>query len=157
MKQNADPFCDKRVISSESVCSSRHFVILYNIRPTVPGHVLLVSKRHVERITELDAKEISDMHSLLRKVIPVLIKAYDAEDESYNLIVQAGENSGMSVRHFHMHIVPRNSRDRYSKKNNALYTDIERARKGLGHRHVIEQTARLRRLFSKKRIESYRT
>jgi bis(5'-adenosyl)-triphosphatase len=150
MATEDDPFCNAEIVNSESVYTNRYFFVLYNIRPTVPGHVLLIPKRHVEHITELDSEEMRYMHAALKAVIPVLLKEYDADDSSYNLIIQAGKYSGMSIRHLHMHIIPRNKTDRYQKRNNALYTDIERSRKGLGKTHVKEQIARLKSVFAKR-------
>ena len=141
-----DPFCDKEQYSKTIFYMGRHFMALYNIRPILPGHSLLIPIRHVTRITELSSDEAKDMIAAMREVVPALIKLYGADDDSYNMDIQSGPSSGRTIDHLHLHVIPRKPGDRYYGSS-GFSVDIQESLKGLGPEHVAKEVARLRRHF----------
>lgn len=147
----SDPFCSKEAIAETEFYRSAHFIALYNIRPVSAGHSLLVSKRHVTRITELTEEEAKDMNRAMKDVIPVLVRLYGTADNSYNLVVQAGPSSDGTVHdHLHIHIIPRRPGDRYHGSLKGLDVDIAKNLEDLGSEHVKREVARLREQFKYK-------
>ena len=144
--RNDDPFCSREILSETLFYGTKSFYVLYDIKPVVPGHVLIIPKRHVMGITELGQGEFRELHGLMRVLIPKMLRLYKS-DGSYNIVLQTGRYSGMSIRHMHIHLVPRNRRDRYQIRNNRLYVDIERNRKGMGRKFVDSEVKRLRKAF----------
>lgn len=133
----ADPFCSPDEISGTIFYSSRRINLLYDIKPVVRGHVLFVTKRHVVGATELSEEEIYDIHKTLKFAVPKITRIYGDHEASYNLTVQVGRHSGRTVDHFHMHMIPRNVGDRFSRdenvydaiKNNSTHFSIEDVRR----------------------------
>jgi len=80
---------------------------IVNIKPIVPGHVLVIPKRVEQRIMDLSAEEYKDLFETVRHIAPKLEKHYGAE--ALNIAIQDGAKSGQSVPHVHVHIVPRKS------------------------------------------------
>jgi bis(5'-adenosyl)-triphosphatase len=142
-----DPFCSAVDTGKTQFYGTSHFMVLYNIRPIAAGHSLFVPVRHVERITELTDKEAKDLNRVMKEVIPVLIRFYGSEDNSYNLAVQSGPYSGRTIDHLHIHIIPRKPDDKYQKRGGGLKVDISESLEDLGPEHVSAEIARLRKYF----------
>lgn len=90
---------------------------MVNLKPLLPGHVLVSPRRVVPRLTDLTAEETSDLFTAVQKVQRMLAGRYfqddmlgtqgDPTDGSFNIAVQDGPNAGQSVPHVHCHIIPR--------------------------------------------------
>jgi bis(5'-adenosyl)-triphosphatase len=78
---------------------------IVNLKPIVPGHVLVISKRSVPRLKDLTTEEVSDLFATVHKVAPAIETHYGCT--SSNIAIQDGEHSGQSVPHVHVHILPR--------------------------------------------------
>jgi bis(5'-adenosyl)-triphosphatase len=82
---------------------------LVNIKPIVPGHVLVVSNRNTPRYSDLTGEEISDLFSIVQKVGNMLQRHYKAS--SLTIVVQDGVDAGQTVPHVHVHVIPRRPND----------------------------------------------
>ncbi len=138
-----DVFCSNKIIET-TFFETETFRAVYNIKPLIPGHSLVIPKRHVVQITELNNEELADLSNMLKLLLPRLLKAFDAD--SYNLSVNAGEHAGMVINHLHFHIVPRSPRDIMQGKLIAFYRALGNERDGY-IQDVSEQVARLRKIF----------
>eukprot|EP00808_Paulinella_micropora_P000345 g22461.t1 len=77
---------------------------MVNLKPLVPGHVLVVSKRNCVRLSDLTDTELLDLWESVRTVVEMLQSIYNTND--IQIGVQDGLNSGQSVSHVHVHILP---------------------------------------------------
>jgi len=146
-RKSKDPFCDPKNIALQIYYETKYTYILYNLYPVVKGHTLIVPKRHVENINELTDAEAVDLIKAMRYVIPKLLKIYKADD-SYNIVAQIGKYSGRSIKHLHIHIIPRNRYDIYSDYNDKLYKDLRKFELKNIASHVIQpEVKKLRRIF----------
>jgi len=135
-----DPFCDKS-IRSEVFLETKHFAAIPDTWPVLPGHSLVIPKRHVTSILELSSEELIDLGVMLNRLIPKLIKAYDAD--SYNLSINAGASAGMIIGHMHIHVVPRRRGDYLQKAGiRAFYTELGKE----GKERAVKFDADLERL-----------
>jgi histidine triad (HIT) family protein len=73
--------------------------------PLSYGHILVVPRRHVERLEELGVDEIVTLFCVVKTLLPKLLKVVDASD--YNLFINAGPTANQNVSHLHIHIIPR--------------------------------------------------
>ncbi len=137
-----DVFCDK-AIREGIFFETKHTMALYDIAPAVKGHSLIVPKRHVNSFIELTPIEITDFLKTLKVVIPVLLRLYGDESNSYNLLSQIGEFSGMSIPHLHIHLLPRRKDDLYNNAKTEIYSSID-AKKRLTHLEYIAEVARIK-------------
>lgn len=80
---------------------------IVNLKPIVPGHVLVIPKRVEPRLLSLTAAEYSDLFNSVRIVSNALEKHYLAD--ALNIAIQDGKEAGQSVPHVHVHILPRKS------------------------------------------------
>jgi len=75
-----------------------------NLKPLVPGHVLVVSRRVVPTIAELTPEEMQDLWRTVREVQGLVQASHGAS--SSTLGMQDGRDAGQSVPHVHVHILP---------------------------------------------------
>lgn len=101
------PFC--RIQKEAVFAESEHFLALYNIAPILPGHSLVIPKRHVESLMDLNDSELSEFMIFGRNVAKILIKAF--KTPSFNWTIQEKEEAGQTIAHLHMHIIPRKQGD----------------------------------------------
>lgn len=81
-----------------------------NLKPIVPGHVLIIPKRVEPRVMNLTSEEYIDLFLTARIVGPKLEQYYQAE--AMNIAIQDGVAAGQSVEHVHIHILPRKRGER---------------------------------------------
>ncbi|KAJ5548041.1 Histidine triad (HIT) protein [Penicillium frequentans] len=82
---------------------------LVNLKPILPGHVLVSPRRVVPRVADLTPAETSDLFLTVRRVGRMVERVYGAS--SLNIAVQDGVDAGQSVPHVHAHIIPRKAAD----------------------------------------------
>ncbi|KAI9671091.1 MAG: hypothetical protein M1831_005177 [Alyxoria varia] len=82
---------------------------LVNIKPLLPGHVLVSPLRVAPRLSDLTAAEVTDLFTTIQRVGRVVERVYKAS--ALNVAVQDGEAAGQSVPHVHAHIIPRKLAD----------------------------------------------
>ncbi len=142
MDKGKDAFCDEKRYS-EAFFATKHFLALYDKKPLLPGHCLVVSKRHVVDINELSPEEFADLRHILKSVLPGLAKVY-GDCKSYNLVIQRGKPAGASIAHFHIHIVPRKPNDAYANDDD-IYKDIDTKANVLPRKAYLAEVAKLRK------------
>lgn len=96
-------------IPSDVVFEDDKVVAFLDIKPTNPGHVLVVPKKHSKDLLEADNDTVCQTMVRIKKIAPAVIEAVGAS--SFNLGVNTGPASGQVVFHLHFHIIPRISSD----------------------------------------------
>jgi histidine triad (HIT) family protein len=76
-------------------------------RPLFPGHCLLITKRHVATLADLDAGLLHAVFDNVRMVAMAVQNAMNAE----GTFVAINNIVSQSVPHFHVHMVPRRKGD----------------------------------------------
>ncbi len=78
-------------------------VAFLDIRPRNPGHTLIIPKKHVETILEIDEKIMGELYKVVRRLAPFIVKAVGADGVN---IIQSNRVA-QGINHFHTHILPR--------------------------------------------------
>lgn len=73
--------------------------------PVSKGHTLIVPKRHVRQLWELNEEERHAIFTLVEKNKAILDQKY--QPDGYNVVVNSGAAAGQSVFHCHIHLIPR--------------------------------------------------
>lgn len=92
-----------------------------NLRPIVPGHVLVCPNRIVPLLSDLKDEEYDDLWKTVRATQAILKRHYDCD--AFNVAVQDGRSAGQSVPHVHVHILPRTSGD--LERNDDIYDALQ--------------------------------
>lgn len=80
-----------------------------NLKPLLPGHVLVSPLRRVPLLTDLRAAELADLFLTVQRVSRTLKRVYGAP--ALNIAIQDGRAAGQSVPHVHAHVIPRHDGD----------------------------------------------
>lgn len=79
--------------------------VTVNLYPFNPGHLMIFPLRHIVSPAQLNEDEALDQHRLLQRSMGILEEEFTPH--GYNIGYNVGEDSGASIEHIHMHIVPR--------------------------------------------------
>ena len=99
-------------IPSAKVYEDAAKLAFMDINPVQPGHVLLIPKKHYERLTDLPDETAADLASALPRLARAAVAA--ARADGFNIFQTNGRCSGQAVFHVHIHIIPRRNNDGYS-------------------------------------------
>ena len=97
-------FCDPRVLERQKFYEDDLVLALYTHKPVLPGHCLVLPKRHVERFEQLTDQEITQMGKVIKKVDRAVTEVFSTS--SYLLLQKNGIEVGQSVPHVHVHYIP---------------------------------------------------
>jgi diadenosine tetraphosphate (Ap4A) HIT family hydrolase len=119
------PFCNRVAVRDEIIHSRPAAVAFADAYPVSEGHVLVVPRRHLARLEELDADEWAEVFSLVREVCREPCKR-DGVDGA-----NVGFNSGLAARptveHAHVHVIPRRAGDVADPRGGVRHVIPERA------------------------------
>jgi histidine triad (HIT) family protein len=76
-----------------------------DINPANPGHTLVIPRRHVRNVYELDEAAAAAIMKATVRVARAIKKAL--QPDGMNLVQSNERAGGQDVFHFHMHIIPR--------------------------------------------------
>lgn len=92
-------------IDNSQIFYQRKFVFAFtNLRPFLPGHVLLAPVRQEKKFANLTETEAMEMWISAKNIADNLKKFYHLD--SVQISIQDGEDSGQTVEHCHIHIIP---------------------------------------------------
>ena len=119
---------------------------IVNLKPLLPGHVLVCPQRVVPRLSDLSHDEVVDLFLTVQKVGRMVERVFKAS--SLNIAMQDGADAGQSVPHVHTHIIPRKAADLDDRGGgDAIYGMLEGDEGDVGV-HLLER-ARERPKFPK--------
>jgi diadenosine tetraphosphate (Ap4A) HIT family hydrolase len=98
------PFCD-RLVTDSLVAQSHSAAALPDGFPVSRGHALVVPRRHVDSIYDLDLTEQADLWHLVAQVRDQLAREF--HPGGFNIGVNDGPAAGQTIEHAHIHVIPR--------------------------------------------------
>lgn len=88
-----------RELPAEIIAEDEHFIAFLDIMPLVKGHVLVVPKREISYIFDLEPGELSALHLFAQQVAKAMDKTLTCTRIGMAVI-------GLEVPHVHIHLVP---------------------------------------------------
>lgn len=123
------------------VYSDARTMAFMDIQPIVPGHLLVIPRRHAELMSHLESGEGVACWTVAQLLAGALRES-GLRVEGVNLFVADGEAAFQDVPHFHIHVIPRYGGDGFSLafperygepvERTALNDAAARIRSGLG-------------------------
>ncbi|MEQ8200398.1 MAG: HIT family protein [Syntrophomonadaceae bacterium] len=95
------PFCSADTI----IISNDLALAIYDRYPVNKGHMLIIPRRHVEDFWSSTSEERKALGDLMEECKKHLDKTYGPD--GYNIGINCGEAAGQTVRHLHVHLIPR--------------------------------------------------
>lgn len=89
-----------KIVYEDDLC-----LAFLDLSQTTDGHTLVIPKQHFDYFLDVDAKILAHMIQVAQQVAKNLEEKLDAK--GFNIITNMNEVAGQSVKHFHIHIIPR--------------------------------------------------
>lgn len=91
-------------IPSYKIAENEKFVAFLDVFPLVVGHTLVVPKREIDRLFDLNDAELSDILGFSKPIAKAIEQAFPCNRCGISVV-------GLEVPHAHVHLVPINSAD----------------------------------------------
>lgn len=91
-----------REIPGHIVAENEKYIAFLDINPLVKGHTLVVPKREVDYIFDLDDDTLAGLHLFCKKVALAIEKVVSCQRIGVSVI-------GLEVPHAHVHLIPMNA------------------------------------------------
>lgn len=80
-------------------------VVAFNdVNPQAPVHIVIIPKKHIERVSDLDLQD-RDLITDLVLVANELAKKKGIVEPGYRLVINCNPGAGQSVFHLHLHLL----------------------------------------------------
>lgn len=111
MKDNDCIFCliANGDIPSNTVYEDEYFRAILDLSPASKGHTLLLPKEHAKDLFDLPDETAARVMPTAKKIAKAVKEAMGADGIS--IVQNNGEAAGQTVKHFHLHIIPRRNGD----------------------------------------------
>jgi len=124
-------------LKREKIFENEYFYSVFDIHPVSPGHALIIPKRHVISLLDLNSKEWNKLNDIIKKTIKIIEhtnfvnlyrdmysdklskkspsfckkmlknKGIKKKPQGYNIGNNEGEVAGRTINHLHIQIIPR--------------------------------------------------
>jgi histidine triad (HIT) family protein len=95
-----------RIINGEipchKICEDENYLAFLDINPLVKGHTLVIPKKEIDYLFDLDDELLSGMTVFAKKVARAIDKVMDCKRVGVVVL-------GLEVPHAHIHLIPINS------------------------------------------------
>lgn len=121
-------FCKiiKGEIPSSTIYEDENVKVILDISPAAKGHAILLVKKHVPNVFELEPELAGKIFSVVPKVAAAIKEELGCD--GMNILQNNAEAAGQTVFHLHIHFIPRWTGDSVNIKWKPLgYADGEAA------------------------------
>lgn len=91
-------------IPAEFVYESDSVVAFHDINPQAPTHVLIIPRKHISTINDIDISDHAAVGGLFTAAREIAAKEGLADD-GYRVVMNCNEAAGQSVFHIHLHLL----------------------------------------------------
>ncbi len=91
-------------IPADLVYESDTAVAFRDINPQAPLHVLVIPRKHISTINDIEKDDEAIVGSLYTVAKEIAAEA-GVEDEGYRAVMNCNEGAGQSVFHIHLHVL----------------------------------------------------
>ncbi len=107
-----------REIPSYKVAEDDNFYAFLDINPNAKGHTLVVPKKEVNKLFDLDEETYTKLFQFSRKVAKAMEKAIPCKRVGLSVI-------GLEVPHVHVHLIPLNHMEDIQFNKKEKFSDKE--------------------------------
>ncbi len=117
----------KGEIPCYKVAENSDFIAFLDVNPNAKGHTLVVPKKEVNKLFDLDEETYNGLMQFSRKVAIALEKTISCKRIGMSVI-------GLEVPHVHVHLIPLNAMAdiQFNQKVSLVQEDFEQIAKAIG-------------------------
>lgn len=97
-------FCriGRKEVNSEIVLESDRLIVVKDINPQAPTHLLVIPKAHYETMMDCDDK---DLLAEMLDTAKALARKLGVDKRGFRTVINTNEEGGQTVFHLHMHFM----------------------------------------------------
>lgn len=94
----------KKEIPADIVFEDDEILAFHDIRPLAPVHVLIIPKREIPSINDL---ELADALLVGRMILCArdVARRLNISEKGYKLLFRVGRDGGQEIQHIHLHLI----------------------------------------------------
>ena len=104
-------------IPSKKIYEDDNVIVILDLHPACDGHSLIIPKKHITDMIEMDCETINKVWDVTKKLTPTLMEKMNAT--ALSLRVNYGDSQ--EIKHFHMHLLPNYQFKKASKTQEETY------------------------------------
>ena len=99
-------FCKiaNKQIKSDIVHEDNDIVAFKDINPQAPVHVIIIPRKHIERISEIEREDSTLIGDMFLAAVKIA-RENDIEKTGYRLVINCNKDAGQEVFHIHLHLL----------------------------------------------------
>ena len=111
MEQDKCIFCQiaSKQMPTNAVYEDERTIAFLDIRPSSPGHTLVVPKKHYETLLDVPEDEAAHLLKVVKHVAAGIVESMKAD--GFNLLQNNKQAGYQLIPHMHFHVVPRFKND----------------------------------------------
>ncbi len=90
-------------ISSNSVYEDKIIKVILDINPTSNGHILIVTKKHFENISNIDLETMNHINVIIKKMYKHILEKLNPD----GITIIQNNGLGQDIKHYHVHLIPK--------------------------------------------------
>jgi histidine triad (HIT) family protein len=91
-------------IPSKRVYEDDELLAFEDIKPEAPVHILVIPKRHIDSLNELQSSDDQLVGSMLRRAAAIA-QDRGISESGYRTVFNCNSNAGQTVFHIHLHVL----------------------------------------------------
>lgn len=91
-------------IPSERLLEDKRCIVIRDIRPQAPQHLLVITKAHIPTVADVREEKLPLIGHMAAAATSAAEKA-GISKTGYRLVINNGPDSGQEVPHLHMHVL----------------------------------------------------
>lgn len=91
-------------IPTELIYQSESTIAFRDINPQAPTHALIIPRRHITSINDLNTGD-EELVGSLYLAAKEIAREEGLSDDGYRVVMNCGEGAGQSVFHIHLHLL----------------------------------------------------
>jgi histidine triad (HIT) family protein len=91
-------------IPAKRVHEDEELLAFEDIKPEAPLHVLIVPKRHIATLNDVEPGDDGLVGAMIRRAAAIA-KARGVSDAGYRTVMNCNSNAGQTVFHIHLHLL----------------------------------------------------
>lgn len=88
-------------IPSERVYEDDKMIVIRDVAPAAPVHVLMIPKAHTENIITAEPKLLLYMFGKVKE----LVEKLGVNEKGFRIVANTGDDGGQTVKHLHIHLL----------------------------------------------------
>ncbi len=79
-------------------------IVIRDIRPVAPVHLLVIPRKHITSLNELQPED-ANLAAHLLLTVPRIAHQLLGDDAAFRTVINTGADAGQTVFHLHVHII----------------------------------------------------